>query len=158
MGRNKREKLEKPDSKRKVSGIRRGVTISCKSLTKEEVVLKYKLDENNYISKRPATRLECKENMRPCPHVGCKYHLYLDINKSNGSIKFNFPDLEFDELDQTCALDIIEKGESTLEDIGKHMNLTRERVRQIQDNVIMKLKKSGLFPNEVLEYYNVQEQ
>ena len=157
MGRNKREKLKKPDSKVKVSGIRRGVTISCKSLTKEEVVLKSKLDADSFVLQRPAVRAECKNEMRPCPHVGCKYHLYLDINKSNGSIKFNFPDLEFDELSETCALDIIEKGESTLEDIGTYMNLTRERVRQIQDNVIEKLRQSGLFPDEVLEYYNVKE-
>ncbi len=157
MGRNKKEKLVKPNSKVKVSGIKRGVTISCKSLTREEVVLKSKLDAQNFVLTRPKTRAECKNMEGPCPYVGCKYNLYLDINKNNGSIKFNFPDLEFDELEETCALNIIEKGETTLEDIGKHMNLTRERVRQIQDNVIEKLKKSGLFPEEVLDYYNIKE-
>jgi hypothetical protein len=157
MGRNKKDKLVKPSSKVKVSGTRRGVTISCKSLTREEVVLKSKLDDQEFHLIKPKTRAECKDMERPCPFIGCKYHLYLDINKNNGSIKFNFPDLEFDELDQTCALDIIEKGETTLEDIGKHMNLTRERVRQIQDNVIEKLKISGLFPEEVLDYYNIKD-
>ena len=156
MGRKKREKMLKPVTKLKNSGYKRGATVSCKYLSREEVAFKEYLDERGVVIEIPKTRAECKHGIRPCPYFSCKYNLYLDVNKKNGSIKFNFPDLGFDELEETCALDIIERGESTLEDIGRYMNLTRERVRQIQDRVIEKLKAMG-FPEDVLEYYNIKK-
>ncbi len=155
MGRKKKDIVEKSKTKLKVSGERRGATISCKYLTGEELALKNRLDEENFDSNKPTTREECKNNgVRPCPYVSCKYHLYLNVNKNNGSIKFNFPDLEFDDLEETCALDIIEKGEATLDMIGQYMNLTRERVRQIEDKVLQKLHKRS-FSKEVLEYFGI---
>ena len=36
--------------------------------------------------RRPASRTECKDGARPCPFVSCKYHLFLDVNPSTGSI------------------------------------------------------------------------
>ena len=64
--------------------------------------------------------------------MACKYHLYLDVNPETGSIKMNFPDLEPWELEETCALDIAERGGVTLEEVGAILNLTRERVRQVE--------------------------
>lgn len=156
MGRKRNLTLSKPVTKLKVSGIRRGSTISCKYLTREELALKKKLDDENFISTPPQVRSECKDGIRPCPFLSCKYHLYLDVNKENGSIKFNFPDIDFDELEETCALDIIDKGEATLDLIGKYMNLTRERVRQIEATAVEKLLNCGLFPAEVLEYFSIK--
>jgi hypothetical protein len=69
---------------------------------------------------------------RPCPWVSCKHHLYLDVNAETGSIKFNFPDLEPWELQHTCSLDVAERGGATLEEVGEIMNLTRERIRQVE--------------------------
>ncbi|MCC6217375.1 MAG: DNA-binding protein [Polyangiaceae bacterium] len=91
-------------------------------------------------SPRPRTRSECAEGPRPCPHVGCKHHLYLDVSPRTGAIKLNFPDLEPWELEQSCALDIADGGGATLEDVGAIMNLTRERVRQLE---IMALARLG---------------
>ncbi len=85
--------------------------------------------EENYW--RPRTRGECANVERPCPYVACKHHLYLDVG-SSGSIKLNFPDLEPDELVETCSLDIADRGGVTLEEVGALMNLTRERVRQLE--------------------------
>ncbi|MBN2693564.1 DNA-binding protein [bacterium] len=157
MGRNRNTTLQKPQTKVKVSGVRRSATISCKYLTKEELALKKRLDTEEWNIERPEIREHCENGIRPCPFVGCKYHLYLDVNKENGSIKFNFPDLEFDELEETCSLDIIKKGDTTLDAIGKHMNLTRERVRQIEAVAIEKLTNSGLFPKEVLEFFQINQ-
>ena len=81
---------------------------------------------------RPRTRAECSQEQRPCPWVSCKHHLYLDINPETGSIKINFPELEPWELKNTCALDVAEKGGITLEEVGEIMNLTRERIRQVE--------------------------
>lgn len=87
---------------------------------------------------RPRTRRDCVEAGRPCPYVGCRYHLYLDVAR-NGSIKFNFPDLEPWQLSETCALDAASRGGSRLEDVGARMNITRERVRQIEGDAKAKL-------------------
>lgn len=81
-------------------------------------------------SDRPRTRGECRHGVRPCPFVSCRYHLYLDVNEQNGSIKFNFPHLDPWELEISCALDVAEEGGLTLEEVGAHLNLTRERIRQ----------------------------
>ena len=77
---------------------------------------------------------------RPCPWVACKHHLYLDVNPETGSIKINFPDLEPWELPDTCALDVAERGGITLEEVGEIMNLTRERIRQVEVRGLLKLK------------------
>lgn len=90
---------------------------------------------------RPKTRADCVNGPRPCGFVSCKYHLYLDISPKTGSLKLNFPDKEPWELEETCALDIADKGGVALEIISRHMNLTRERVRQIEEVSIGKMKK-----------------
>jgi hypothetical protein len=81
---------------------------------------------------RPKTRAECEMGPRPCPYVSCSQHLYLDVNDDTGAIKLNFPGLEVDELAETCALDVADWGGETLSGIGELMNITRERVRQIE--------------------------
>ncbi len=88
---------------------------------------------------RPRTRSECSEGPRPCPHVACKHHLYLDVNPTTGTIKLNFPELEVWELSDTCALDVAERGATSLEDVSTLMNVTRERVRQIETQAMAKL-------------------
>jgi hypothetical protein len=88
---------------------------------------------------RPRTRGECREGLRPCPYFSCKYHLYLDIKK-NGSFKLNFPNVEIMDMQNSCSLDIAEQEPpQTLDEIGNLMNLTRERVRQIESRALRKL-------------------
>jgi hypothetical protein len=89
---------------------------------------------------RPISRSECREAERPCLYVSCRYHLYLDVNPITGSIKINFPDKEPWELAETCALDVAEKGGITLEEVGDIMNLTRERIRQVEVSGLDKLR------------------
>lgn len=98
---------------------------------------------------RPTTRAECREEQRPCPWVSCRHHLYLDINPESGSIKINFPDLEPWELRETCALDVAERGGVTLEEVGEIMNLTRERIRQVEVRGLLKLKMGSPSPDEL---------
>jgi len=89
---------------------------------------------------RPKTRAECQNGLRPCLFVACKHHLYLDVNPETGSIKVNFPDKEPWELEDTCALDVAERGGITLEEVGEILNLTRERVRQVEVAGLQRLK------------------
>lgn len=79
---------------------------------------------------RPKTRGECVAGPRPCPWVGCRYHLYLETNGEG--VRYNFPGLEVDELPETCALDVADLGGVTLETVGEILNVTRERIRQVE--------------------------
>ncbi len=92
-------------------------------------------------STRPKTRADCINSPRPCSFVSCKYNLYLDVNPETGSIKLNFPEKELWELPYTCALDVAEKGGITLEEVGEIMNLTRERIRQVETRGLTKVRE-----------------
>lgn len=89
---------------------------------------------------RPKSRADCLKMERPCLYVSCRHHLYIDVNPETGSVKLNFPDKEIWELDETCALDIADRGGITLEEVGSIMNLTRERIRQVEVRGLEKLK------------------
>ena len=102
----------------------------------EETVLK-EIETN-----RPKVRADCINSPRPCMFVSCKHNLYLDVNPETGSIKLNFPDKEIWELPYTCALDVAEKGGITLEEVGEIMNLTRERIRQVETRGLLKLREA----------------
>jgi len=144
---------EVPEVSRKIRRRRRRTrprskTIAMKRLTREELRVGAMMYPPVDIP-RPTTREECRGEMRPCPWVACKHHLYLDINPETGSIKINFPDLEPWELQHTCALDVAERGGITLEEVGEIMNLTRERIRQVEVRGLLKLKMGSPSPDEL---------
>ena len=144
---------EPPETSRKIRRRRRRTrprskTIAMKRLTREELRVGAAMYPPVDIA-RPTTREECRGEMRPCPWVACKHHLYLDINPETGSIKINFPDLEPWEMKNTCALDVAEKGGITLEEVGEIMNLTRERIRQVEVRGLLKLKMGSPSPDEL---------
>lgn len=45
------------------------------------------------------------------------------------------------EMGETCALDVADRGEATLEDVGACMNVTRERIRRLEAKAIPLLQK-----------------
>jgi hypothetical protein len=91
-------------------------------------------------ARRPRSRADCANGPRPCMFISCKHHLYLDVNPATGSIKLNFPDKEVWEMNDTCALDVADRGGITLEEVGSIMNLTRERIRQVETRGLLKLR------------------
>jgi hypothetical protein len=116
----------------------RARTISVKRMTKRELEIGRLLyPEDDY--EKPSTRADCVDGPRPCPYVSCKHHLYLDVSARTGAIKLNFPDLEVWDMNETCALDIADRGGTTLEEVGAIMNLTRERIRQVEVKALAKL-------------------
>lgn len=135
---SEKPKGRKLDLKGGRKGQRRSRTIAPKRLSKEELEFAEELRGFEY--DRPKYRSECVDGPRPCPYVSCKYHLYLDVNPVSGSIKLNFPDVEVWEMAETCALDVAERGGLTLEEVGEILNLTRERIRQVEVKGLEKLK------------------
>jgi hypothetical protein len=87
---------------------------------------------------RPRTRAECPD-VRPCPFVGCRYHLGAEVNPT-GSLTLR-TDVEPTEMDPSCALDVADRGPHTLAQVADAMGITRERVRQLEDRAIGKVRR-----------------
>ena len=142
-------------------GRRRSRTIATKRLTKEELALAEEL--KSVVYERPKHRDDCQNGIRPCPFVSCKHHLYLDVNPETGSIKLNFPEIEVWKMKETCALDVADRGGITLEEVGEILNLTRERIRQVEVKGLQKLRESAVdlglqdFLNFLEEHLSVED-
>ena len=89
---------------------------------------------------RPKTRGQCAAEMRPCPWVRCRHHLFLDA-KDNGSLKMHHgetADALF-RMRETCSLDAAARGAMDLDECGAHLGVTHERVRQEQEKAMQSL-------------------
>lgn len=73
---------------------------------------------------------------RPCPYTTCKFNLDQPLEK-RGRPAGSLPTRD---ESQTCALDVADQGGHTLEEVGAVMGVTRERIRQIEDKAIRKLR------------------
>lgn len=122
------------------SGRKRAVrakTINPKRVGKQALAMGKALYPED-IGPLPPTRGDCKDLPRPCPHARCRHHLYLNV-EDRGGIKLTFPDLEPEELTESCALDVADQGGITLEEVAVMLNITRERVRQIEVRALSKV-------------------
>lgn len=114
-------------------------TISRQQLRHLRIVPEQATEPGTEPPERPRTRGECRDGPRPCPWVSCRHHLYLDVTDAGG-LKLNRPDLEPHELEPSCSLDLAALGQLTLEQIAPWLNLTRERVRQIEQQALRRLR------------------
>jgi len=138
MSTSKEEFITREQRRSRRKRVVRARTISVKRMTKRELEIGRLLyPERDYW--KPRTRAECADGPRPCPFVSCKHHLFVDVSARTGAIKLNFPDLEVWEMNESCALDVADRGGTTLEDVGAIMNLTRERIRQVEVKALAKL-------------------
>lgn len=97
---------------------------------------------------KPKTRRECEKGERPCRFISCRYNLYLEV--TNGNVKTLPWDIK--DLKESCALDVAAKGDQTLEFIAELLDLTRERVRQIEEKAFTKLRKGKVHLPILLDY------
>ena len=102
---------------------------------------------------RPQVRADCQAggplHYRPCPWVGCKYNLFLDVGKLRSerySLTLNHPELEPGDIppQYSCTLDIADSGEDKghiLDTVAEALNISRERARQIEEEVLISVKQ-----------------
>lgn len=88
---------------------------------------------------RPRNRSECRDGERPCPWVSCRYHLAIEVDERSGRVTER-PALH-DPTAPSCAIDVADSGEQTLERIGELLGVTRERVRQIETSGMTRMQK-----------------
>jgi len=119
----------------------RAQTFNCRRITKVSLEVGRALyPETGYW--KPQTRGDCADVPRPCPYVSCRHNLYLDVSEI-GSIKQNFQVDPWD-MKESCALDVAECGGMTLDEVGIMMNLTRERIRQIEIDCVAALAQDDV--------------
>lgn len=133
----------------------RSRTISIKRLSKGELErgrLAYPPSETTDVHPRPKTRGEClagENSQRPCAFFSCAFNLFLDVDEETGSIKINHPPADDSaealvevlySMQDTCALDVADRGGVTLEECGSLRNVVRERCRQIEDKSLERLR------------------
>lgn len=123
------------------SGVRlRPRTEDMRRMSMRDLELGRRLFPPDEDEPRPQVRADCERSERPCPFVGCVHHLALDV-KGSGAITFVRPELE--DMPETCALDVADGGPSSLEEVGRLLNVTRERVRQIEARALRKFAKNA---------------
>jgi hypothetical protein len=85
----------------------------------------------------PATRGDCIDGPRPCPHSLCRYHLQECISRKASK--------DF-ELTETCVLDVVDKHPKgmTLNEIGQIISMTREGPRYIEVHALEKVRAAGI--------------
>lgn len=113
-------------------------------------------------AERPRTRGDCINGIRPCPWVGCRHHLYLDVHAKTGAITLNFPAKEPEDggpvarpgdrrgpedsavpvwrLKHSCSLDVADLGGLNGPEMGDLLELTKERIRQIEVSALGHLR------------------
>jgi hypothetical protein len=124
----------------------RALTISLSRATNQDRALRRSEEPDDGARRLPLVRGDCAQEERPCPYVSCRYHLFVDVDPRSGSAKLNFPDLfdidgfpELERMKETCVLDVADREDATLEEVGELLNVTRERVRQLEVSAIEKL-------------------
>lgn len=99
----------------------------------------------------PQTRRDCPDlKSGPCPHVGCVYNTYLEVDHK-GRLRIIHPDLPPtapERAEWSCALALAEQGPQDCGKIGEILNLSRERVRQIE---VRALSKCRVLIEELME-------
>lgn len=98
---------------------------------------------------RPKTRADCANVPRPCPYVSCRYHIALDVDDATGRLRYGYDILDDDgdpdplalPAEASCALDVADRKNHTLEEVAQVIGVTRERARQIEEGAFADLRQ-----------------
>ncbi len=85
---------------------------------------------------RPKKRSDCADGPRPCPWAGCEFNLLIEVDPRTGHLHMPFGTTDVDELPESCWLDVADRMGATLDQVGRALNVSRERVRQIEERTL----------------------
>lgn len=117
------------------------VTESMTRMTKDDWLIGQLLYPER-VEGRPRTRGECAGVPRPCPYVGCRHHLGIEVNGA-GNLSFAHGPTEVHDLRWSCSLDLAEHEGLTLDQVGQALGVTRERVRQLEVRALAKAQRAA---------------
>jgi hypothetical protein len=82
---------------------------------------------------------------RPCPWVSCRHHLAWVEQFEPSGLRVNGLRViqDWDDGRPSCSLDVANNGEAEREEIGKWWEMTHERVRQIEEDGLRRLRFHG---------------
>ena len=80
------------------------------------------------IQPAPRSRTECADGPRPCPHLGCRYHL-ADLWGAQPP-----------QNAETCALDVADRGEHGIEDLARLLGAADATLSDIEYSAKQKLE------------------
>jgi len=107
---------------------------------------------------RPKTRGDCANGPRPCPWVTCRHHNLIEVSsvgtillrgkrslprKATKQMIERFYDEALFELGRgaTCSLDFADQGRQVMETVGEALQISRERVRQVEERALHRLSE-----------------
>ena len=76
---------------------------------------------------------------RPCPKFSCPHHLWVEDERRGRPHGGKSPPPKIVERAQSCALDLAEQGEQTTEQVAATLQVTAERVNQLEDRALAKV-------------------
>lgn len=104
----------------------------------------------------PATRGDCRGGERPCRYVRCRYHLYIIESEDRPGRRQGgvAPEVTLrpgwleSPIAESCALDLAEQHEQSVEEIAVIMKVTPRRIQQILQGALDRLREAGVNPEE----------
>jgi len=94
---------------------------------------------------RPTCRSECANVPRPCPYVGCKYNLFLDVNESNGNIRLRWGHEDATKAPEewSCVLDVVHDHPEGIAPPDMKLNQTTANTHIIINGALAKLREAA---------------
>lgn len=89
---------------------------------------------------RPRRRADCVNVPRPCPYVGCRYNLHLERVASGHGRRAVDEDPTEVSPEESCALDIADRGPHTLEQVAAVVRATPKGVAVIIERATRRLR------------------
>lgn len=81
---------------------------------------------------------------RPCRKFSCPHHLWVEDERRGRPHNGKSPPSKLVERADSCALDIAERGDHTTAQVARTMQLTPDRVNQLEDRGLAKVHAATL--------------